>query len=257
MSVATGWYDSGFWKIAVPAACSLASAAIGVWGGRRLAYPKRRLIYCRRKNISLLNASDQAANALNVTHGGIALQRPRIVEVELKNVGRQDIAATAFHDSDPVTFDLGAMAVAVLDAQSYPQTTTAPKVNTSGQVLEVLPCRLARKQVVVYSVLVDGPLAELGCRSSLIDIDVIEEAAVDEEARHARSARLLRVKLVAAFVIFAFSFSAIYIQAITSSNEKILDRESVIRQLEDCRRLEKEKPGIDFGSTCPPIRYRR
>ncbi|MBB4714443.1 hypothetical protein [Streptomyces luteogriseus] len=177
MLIAESWYESGsFWQFAITTIVAVAVGALAAWATMRSANPKRRLNYGTRTNASLLIASHSQSGALQVTHNGTPVSRPRIVELELRNSGRRDITAAQFHANEPLKFNLGADVVGVLGMASEPSGTIAPSIelpHATPRVIAIPPSLLARKQVFRVALLVDGPRAEVCCvQAPLVDVAV-------------------------------------------------------------------------------------
>ncbi|MEU5651285.1 hypothetical protein ABZ767_18445 [Streptomyces pseudogriseolus] len=181
MLIAKPWYESGsFWQFAITTLVAVAVGFLGAFATLRASNPKRRLAYWTLANTSLFVASHSQTGALTVAHHGTTVQRPRVVELELRNTGRRDITAAQFHAGQPIVYDLGADVVAVLEVASQPTGTVAPSVGISAGArhrIEVPPCLLARKQKVNISLLVDGPERPVRCLGApLVDVQVRETA---------------------------------------------------------------------------------
>ncbi|MGW1887778.1 hypothetical protein [Streptomyces sp. NPDC001970] len=206
MLIAKPWYESGsFWQFAVTTLVAVTVGALGAFATLRANNPKRRLSYRTLTNTSLLTASTRQAAHLSVTYGGIVLERPRLVEVQLRNTGRRDITSSMFHGSDPIKLDLGVNSLAVLDVELEPATSEPPRVVTNGAVVEVQPSLLVRGQSLTLSLLVDGDVGELQCRVPLVDVQVKQERSPEEIASDTECLNKLAIRLtvgVAACVAF-------------------------------------------------------
>ncbi|MFJ3984874.1 hypothetical protein [Streptomyces fungicidicus] len=190
MLIAESWYESAsFWQFVITTLVAMAIGALGAFATLRASNPKRRLSYRTLINTSLLATSTRQASHLSVTHGGTVLQRPRLIEVELRNTGRRDITAAMFHGGDPIRIDLGVDVIAVLDVEVDPDSTTPPRVVAAGTSVEVHPTLLARRQTVVISILVDGRRSELACQVPLVDVQ-IRQAREPGDLNSAAASRL-------------------------------------------------------------------
>jgi hypothetical protein len=204
MLIAESWYESGsFWQFAITTLVAVAVGALGAFATMRAANPKRRLVYSTPTNASLFAASHARTGALQVTHQGTPVSRPRVVELELRNAGRRDITAAQFHNGEALSVNLGADVVGVLDVRSTPSTTVAPSVDTSSsRVITIPPTLLVRKQVVRLTVLVDGPRADVTVQAPLTDVDIREGAEPDPpELRGSRWLGAMAASAVAATAI--------------------------------------------------------
>lgn len=211
MLIANPWYESGsFWQFMITTMIAIAIGALGAYATLRASNPVRRLSYRPLIDTSLLTASTRQAAHLSVTYGGTVVQRPRLVELELRNTGQRDITASMFHGGDPIKIDLGAEVVAVLDVEVAPEGATPPRVTSSGTAVEVHPSLLARRQSVILSILVDGRRVTLSCRVPLVDVHIRQEREPRElaEARVNYAGRVVLRAAVAGGVITAFAILA-------------------------------------------------
>ncbi|MER6294919.1 hypothetical protein [Streptomyces althioticus] len=179
MLIAKAWYEDGsFWQFAITTLIAVTIGFLGAFATLRASNPVRRLTYRTLTNTSLFVASHSQTGALTVAHHGTRVQRPRVVELELRNTGRRDITAAQFHASQSILYDLGADVVAVLEVASLPTGTVAPNVRSVTSApsrIEIPPCLLARKQQVNVSLLVDGPKRPVTCLAApLVDVQVRE-----------------------------------------------------------------------------------
>lgn len=209
MLIATPWYESGsFWQFAITTLVAVAVGFLGAFATLRASNPKRRLAYRTVGNTSLFVASHSQTGALRVAHHGRAVERPRVVELELKNTGRRDITAAQFHAGESIVYDLGANVVAVLEVASHPTGSVAPSVSIStenrGQIV-IPPCLLARKQAVRVSLLVDGPERPVRCLGApLVDVQVREVPEPGQERPHFLLTTSMSA-MVAITVLFIFN----------------------------------------------------
>ena len=186
MLIATPWYESGsFWQFAITTLVAVAVGFLGAFATLRASNPKRRLAYRTVSNTSLFVASHSQTGALTVAHHGTTVQRPRVVELELKNAGRRDITAAQFHAGESIVYDLGADVVAVLEVASHPSGSVTPSVSISTgnrRQIVIPPCLLTRKQSVSISLLVDGSARPVRCLGApLVDVQVREAPDVTYE----------------------------------------------------------------------------
>ncbi|MFE5089473.1 hypothetical protein ACFRCI_03545 [Streptomyces sp. NPDC056638] len=179
-TLAVSWYESSsFWQFAITTIVALAVGALGAYATLRSSHPKRRLTYRTLANTSLFpdtQFTGGGASVLRVTHGTTPVNRPRLVEVDIRNTGRRDITSAMFHNGDPIQFDLGVGIVAILGVAATPTTSMVPPVvlGPSTQTILIDPCLIARKQAVVISALVDGDEAPVACSGNpLVDVDVV------------------------------------------------------------------------------------
>ncbi|GAA3500178.1 hypothetical protein GCM10019016_072830 [Streptomyces prasinosporus] len=153
-------------------------AVLAAWAALKANNPKLRLGYRLHSSAELL--ADHGSSGLSVTHNGTALTSPHVASVQIVNQGRRDIVSAMFHNGDPVEFDLGEPILALLGTESSPSSSHAPSATVSGSKLLVPPSHVRRKQRITYTVLLDGPVAGLGTRHSLVNVDVREAGSDDK-----------------------------------------------------------------------------
>jgi hypothetical protein len=215
VTVSAPWYESGtFWTIFVGAVVAVAVAIFAAYWNYRTVHPKRLFTYSPRKNTSLLNASGQFSGTLSVRHDGTQLSRPRVVEIEIRNEGRTAVTAQDFHAGDPIEFEVGAPVIALLESGTTPPHNRIPNFSIAGTMLKIEPSLLSSKQSASFTLLVDGPRAELQCRSSLVNVPVKERKPdyplTVAEARFIR--RVFRASVAMAAVCFltlGYSFTVL------------------------------------------------
>ncbi|WP_405659115.1 hypothetical protein [Streptomyces sp. RK9] len=213
MTVSAPWYESGtFWTVFVGAIVAVGVGIFAAYSNYRIVNPKCLFTYCLRKNTSLLNASGQVSGTLSVAHGTTRLSRPRVVEIEVKNEGRRAVTAQDFHGGDSIEFEVGAPIIALLESDTVPSHSRVPNSSLAGSVLRIEPSLLSSKQSTSFTLLVDGPRAELQCRSSLVDVPVKERKPESPltaaQARFAKGAlRASVVMTVVCFLILGYVFS--------------------------------------------------
>lgn len=182
MLIAEPWYESGsFWQFAITTLVAVAVGALGAFATLRANNPKRRLTFKTLANTSLFVASHSQTGALAVTHNGTHVARPRVIELQITNLGSRDITSGQFHGGDPITFDLGADVVAVLEVTSPFGGVTPPvaiDATTPSKIL-IAPCLLVRRRGWKISLLVDGPEAEVTCLAPLVDVNVRQSSGAD------------------------------------------------------------------------------
>lgn len=204
-TLAGDWWESdSWWQFVITTIVAVAVGALGAFATTRASNPKRRLDYSTRTNASLFIASHNQTGALQVTHHGTPVSRPRIVELEIRNAGRHDITGTHFHGGEALKFDLGADVVGVLGVTSSPPGAVVPAVGidaTSSHVVLIPPTLLARKQVTRATFLVDGPRAEVRCvQAPLVDVSVREGTAATQPDPHRFTNRMIMMIGTASFV---------------------------------------------------------
>ncbi|WP_327390925.1 hypothetical protein OG728_31935 [Streptomyces microflavus] len=178
LTLASAWYESwSFWQFAITTLVAVAVGAVAAFATLRAANPKRRLDWETGYSVPLLITPQTGAGVLELTHNGVPVAHPRIVELRLRNSGRRDITQAQFHGNASLTFDLGSRVVGVLGMTSSPAGAIPPVVTLTPSarpsVVEIPPSLLARKQVFEVTVLLDGQHEEARCTAApLIDVTV-------------------------------------------------------------------------------------
>lgn len=245
MTVSAPWHESGtFWTIFVGAVVAIGVGIFSAYSNYRTVNPKRLFSYCLRKNTSLLNASHRASDALGVTHGTTQLNRPRVVEIEVKNEGRMAVTAQDFHGGESVEFDVGAPIIALLEKGTVPSHHRVPNVSFTGSVLKIEPSLLSSKQSASFTLLVDGPRADMECRSPLINIPVKERKPEDPptpaQVRYAkRSLRVASAIMVSCVLLLGYSFyMAKQVDSVLDDSGRI--QKDTQKMLDEARRVKGE-----------------
>lgn len=153
------------------------AAVLAAWATLKANNPKLRLGYRLHSSAELL--ADHGSSGLSVTHNGTALASPHVASVQIINQGRRDIVGAMFHNGDPVELDLGEPILALLGSESSPSSAHVPPATVSGSRLLVAAAHVRQRQKVTYTVLLDGPVASVSARHSLINVDVREAGSDD------------------------------------------------------------------------------
>ncbi|MGA6208066.1 hypothetical protein ACPESR_25265 [Nocardia testacea] len=123
-----------------------------------------------------------ADGPLQVTYRDIAVAKPYLVSVTLRNVGPRDISTATFDSGRPITVRF--------DETFYGLTSTdggvravAPAIGSSGEqaVVRIEPGLLKQQAEWSFSAVTTGPV-EVSVDAPLIDTDV-QEAVSDEDRR--------------------------------------------------------------------------
>ncbi|MEU7077329.1 hypothetical protein ABZ938_06020 [Streptomyces sp. NPDC046409] len=177
MSIMAGeWYENvDIWAIVVTSVVALVIGWAGAWVAFRAANPKLRLDWWVTENSALMRPVDGVSITLQAD--GTPVEAPRMVTLRVTNTGRKDIVGSMFHDGKPLTFDLGAPVITVLDIDSGPHER-APDL-TGGQggqsKVEMQPTHFACGRSVAWRFLLDGPDAHIGVvQQPLVDVQVRE-----------------------------------------------------------------------------------
>ncbi|MEU1034562.1 hypothetical protein ABZ402_38845 [Streptomyces mirabilis] len=167
-------FESGtFWTIVFSVITALLGAVTGAWSTYRISTRRNRLGYGLTRNVSLLNDSGNSSS-LTVTHGSTVLAKPRLVDVDLRNLSSRDITASSFHGGLSLIIDLDATIIEILDSSTQPPTSILPASAVNGTKLEIPPALLVKRQAVKYTVLVDGETENPSFQCPLVDFDFVD-----------------------------------------------------------------------------------
>lgn len=167
------FYTSGtFWAaVAVPVAILIGVAT--VWVTWLSPYPKRRLLYSMPVTTSMLNRQSDVSDELRVIYGTKQLDCPYVVNVQLTGKGRSDIPRDAFDGGKPLCLDVGTPIVECLQVTTTPADRPEPLWTIDSSKLLIGPSLIGKRQVTVFSLLVDGPTPHLSPpEQSLVDVDL-------------------------------------------------------------------------------------
>ncbi|MEU2722733.1 hypothetical protein [Streptomyces smyrnaeus] len=177
-TASNSFYTSGtFWAALAVFVTALVGAA-SVWATLRVSNPRRRLTYSIEDTRLLRPHS--LGHDLTVHLDGSVLPDPRILRVELRNLGRRDIASAAFDQGLPLKVAVNVPIMESLGVEA--QHTVAqplPAVVRESEI-QIGPGRIGQRSRLTYLFLVDG---EPSCtwQHSLIDVKVAEAAELDNE----------------------------------------------------------------------------
>jgi hypothetical protein len=137
--------------------------------------PRRKLTFGMPVDAPLVSGSDRMGPGLEVRYTGKPLTDPRILEIHLASRGSRDIPSDVFDQGRPLVLDVGIPIVTVLQSTSVPASAPVPDIETEGQTLKVGPGLIQKGQALTFTVLADGPSAQLTCQSYLINVKIREQ----------------------------------------------------------------------------------
>jgi hypothetical protein len=183
MALADSWYTSGtLWTAAGPIAVLLVGA-ISIYVALALANTVRCL-ECAMSAAPLLRESAQdMPGQLSITWDGIELRDPSILEVNLVNRGRRDIAGEDF--DQPLEFRVGARILAILRTASGPNSTAFRTVAFEDDLLKVGPGLIRQHQSIKFTLLASGRDPVLSSSAAAVrDVDVKVLPTEQSASRH-------------------------------------------------------------------------
>lgn len=117
---------------------------------------------------------------------------PHVVNVELTSRGRSDIPRDAFDGGKPLCLDVGAPIVECLQVTTTPPDRPEPVWTIDGPKLLIGPSLIGRRQITVFSLLVDGPTPRLSPpEQSLVDVDLRRGSSSEPFIRQQRQVPLV------------------------------------------------------------------
>jgi hypothetical protein len=177
------------WLISVPLA--VAGVAISIYYGRLGLRAKKNQLSWRWEAVPLLHASStELSSSISVQVGGEKVASPHLVRLNIKNLGKSDIASSNFDKSGPLSFRVDRKVLWVQSSRS--------EVGLNGHRLEVGPLLLRSGESVSSSLLCDGPPHVSIAESPLIDTILTAERAKETNERFGREKRFKAVAAAAA-----------------------------------------------------------
>lgn len=167
--------SSGFSNVAVPIAGVVATLLAGVataWVAYAVGVPRRKLLYGLRTVVQVIPSTEDHSSALELMHGGERLEHPRILKILLEGRGSRDISSQAFDSGEPIKLDVNAKIFAVLKLTSKPESLTSPKWGFNESTLHIGPSLLGKRQLLRFTVLVDGKEPKLTCKAALENVKI-------------------------------------------------------------------------------------
>ncbi|MEU7798910.1 hypothetical protein AB0B10_06565 [Micromonospora arborensis] len=165
------WEAGSFWAtvagVAVTLVVGLLAAAIAL-----RTVPRRRLLYRMSDPVAMLSMPEDLRPDLEVRRNGQTVQAPHIVDLLILGSGRQDVTSGEYDRGIPLKFDFGVPIVEHLRTRSRPAEATPPPLEVDGQVLSIGPGLIGARQIMQYTLLVDG-VPELVCQSSLANVEIV------------------------------------------------------------------------------------
>lgn len=173
MLASSHWYSS---SVTLTIAAIIVSLLVGLAGALTtylVSTPRRQLLFRLESCTSLLSTSPDARKELKVLYGNEELADPHILNVKLISRSREDIASEAFDQSRPIVLDVGMPIIALLPMDA--KSEVLPKFKFEGTAVKVGPDLIKRRQRMSFTLLADGPNAQLSCESHLVNVKVQEE----------------------------------------------------------------------------------
>jgi hypothetical protein len=128
---------------------------------------RNRLVYGMTASVQIVDQSAAHPN-LHILWCDEEVADPHIVEIGLAYKGHADIKSDFFDKNRPLSFDINAPIIDVLEVVTYPEGARVPKMEAAGVTLKIGPDLLRRRQSWKFVLLVDGPGAQLKCSDNPI-----------------------------------------------------------------------------------------
>ncbi|MFD6818963.1 hypothetical protein ACFWC5_01185 [Streptomyces sp. NPDC060085] len=182
------WQSVDVWAIVVSSLVALLVGWLGAWATLRAGNQKRQIGWWVEANTSLFALPQYSGGSgpLTVNLGNTRVEKPRIIELVIANLGKRDVPATMFHDGAPLKFSFGAPVLLILEYKAKLGNDLSQSLDTyadhgampTGPLvggLQLKPTLLRAGQVITVTVLVDGDLRPARCADfPLIDVEEIE-----------------------------------------------------------------------------------
>ncbi|WP_406726628.1 hypothetical protein WJ438_20985 [Streptomyces sp. GD-15H] len=205
--------SNDFWNTVITVVAALVVGAGAAWATLAAARPKRKLLWGDVENLRLI-ASRQAAASIEILHGGVSLQNPRVVRLTLKNSGRRDIVAADFASGDnSLVFNFHNTILSIISTDVEPNSAPEPALSSIGSNLCIQPGLIKSGQKVSISVLVDGDRKPVDCTAAhIVETPVKRAKKSDEFKPFLRRNSNWFINLIAYAVVAGFivAFSAIW-----------------------------------------------
>ncbi len=181
MIAASEWYASAtFWAAAGVAVAVLTGSALAIVS-YMAAFPRRRLLYSMPLVVPVTATPEGAQGDLELLRNGARVADPYIVELHLVSRGRRDIPSSAYDGGEPLKLSIGAQIFKLLNVRSTPPFLSPPKLTVGGNILKIGPNLIGKSQRIVITLLTEGRPSTLKCASSLIDVQISNRFADEEE----------------------------------------------------------------------------
>jgi hypothetical protein len=171
--------------------------------------PKRQLSLSLTTARLLTNAAGSVGSEIRIVHTRLGdLRSPSVVWISLVNTGRADVASSHFDSGQPLRLDLGTPILQRLEpvSEGGAPGSQPPSVAVQNSTILVGPGRIARKQRVIYAVLVDAEARLEIQKNPLIDVNVVISVA--------RFRRRLLPSLIVGLLLFSI------VQATSAQSDK-------------------------------------
>lgn len=176
---------------AVATVLAIPTALFIGWLGYRAVWPRRKVHWSAR--VSTLT-HEAAHGALTISHGGMPLAAPHVVELEISNVGNKDVEPAHFN-GQPVEVTTTADVVALLNEASQPSAQRVLRATLAHQSLYLSTATpLHRRQTMTYIFLVDGSDPTVWLRASVSNTS-FEERAPATHGQRARLTQLIEIRI--------------------------------------------------------------
>lgn len=177
-SLAGQWWQSvDIWAIIIPSVLSMLLGVLGTWATLRAGKTKHKLGWWEKSNTPLFPGAGQpqALNLLSIQLGNTRLQKPRLIELEIVNLGQADITAAMFHGGAALQFSFGAPVLLTMPSSPRFLVTNLGTTPSAGGV-EIPPCLLRKGRSLTVTVLVDSDVTATSCLSfPLVDVAEVTE----------------------------------------------------------------------------------
>ena len=182
MQLAEAWYSptsGSFWADVIAFAAIIATVAVG-----RQALPRRRLNCTIVSRSRLMNAPQALRDELKISYDDRALTNPYVAAFEIASTGRSAIPSSSFDKDRSLQLYLETQILMLLSMEYEPPSAAKPTVNTDGNVIELRPELIARREVIKLSLLTEGIIGNV-----LVALNPFSDVKIEIKDREAIESR--------------------------------------------------------------------
>lgn len=206
-------------------AFSVIVGAASVWVAYAAGFPRQRLLYWIPAAVPLVNAPKGHSQGFQLLYNGAKVAQPHLLSVQLISRGRKDILESSFEGGKPITLDLGAPIIDILQNDPVGRRAFEPATSLDYHTLKIGPSLIGKRQAVKITLLLAGRPAQLILNARLADVDVRKRSRLPTFLNRNSLAGVATTMLVAsvAFIVLAvLAANRIYVPQTFESNIKAL-----------------------------------
>lgn len=128
---------------------------------------------------------------LEIRYQDRTLNDPYVIACELASVGRAAIPSRSFDDRQSLQLSLTTPILRLLTLEHEPKSAVEPTVLTNGNIIDLKPVLIARREVIRLSLLTEGTVGPLG--RNLDPFSDVKLETADREADEVRRKKRLSI----------------------------------------------------------------